>query len=103
MSTKDQRKRVAQLEDQVAQRNNNPVSQCELNRKFERFVFGGVMQDSGSEFSPCLDRWPKDSIPIEVDEDNAVLIGWIEHDLENGTEGFIRNTELNKEDVIKPD
>lgn len=65
-------------------------------RKLEAFLFNGQMQDSGSEFSPCLDRWPTVNRPIEVDDSDSVLIGTIHVDLENQTETFIRNPELGK-------
>lgn len=72
------------------------------SRKLEAFLFNGQMQDSGSEFSPCLDRWPRQtrSAP-KVDLENCTIIGYLSDDPETGAEIFTPNPELEKSDEVE--
>ena len=69
-------------------------------RKLEAFLFNGQMQDSGSEFGPCLDRWPRLNRTHRVNLENCTIIGHLSDDPETGAEVFTPNPELEDKDWV---
>ncbi len=65
------------------------ANHSDIIRKFERFMFGGVMQEHQGN-SPCLDRWPRTNRRVEIDESNSTMVGVILDDRTTGEERFIR-------------